>query len=129
MVVHLTRLDYLEYVLVPRMLSEWIKIRIAFDPSVFQLVAGVGKQTVQQIERLLDIAQERINTGDIVLRQDIIRIDGQGSRGPFSRAILIANGNQGGGAEISWPRVFRVKGEFILCAFNTAARRAFSKRD
>src|SRR4029077_9656854 len=70
MVVHLTGLDYLEYLLVPRMLSEWIKIRVVFDPSVLQLVAGVGKQTVQQIERLLDIAQERINTGDIVLRQD-----------------------------------------------------------
>ena len=83
------------------MVSEWIKIRVVFDPSVFQLVTGVGKQTVQQIERPLDIAQKRINTGDIVLRQDIIRIDGQGSRGPFSRAILIANGNQGGRAEIS----------------------------
>ena len=96
MVVHLTRLDYLEYLLVSRMVSEWIKIRVVFDPSVLQLVTGVGEQTFQQIERPLDIAQERINTGDIVLRQDIIRIDGQGSRGPFSRAILIANGNQGG---------------------------------
>jgi hypothetical protein len=103
------------------MVSEWIEIRIVFDPSVFQLVAGVGKQTFQQIEGLLDIAQERINAGDIVLRQDIVRVDGQGSRGPFSRAIVIANGNQRGGAEISWPRVFRVKGEFILGAFNAAA--------
>ena len=104
-----------------RMVSEWIKIRIVFDPSVLQLVTGVGKQTFQQMEGLLDIAQERINAGDIVLRQDIVRVDGQGSRGPFSRAIVIANGNQRGGAEISWPRVFRVKGELTLGAFNPAA--------
>ena len=35
MVVHLTRLDYLEYLLVPRMLSKWIKIGVMLDPSMF----------------------------------------------------------------------------------------------
>ena len=83
------------------MVAQGVKIGVMLDPSMFQLLTGFGKQTIQQIERPLDIAQERINTGDIVVRQDIIRIDGQSSRGPFSRAILIANGNQGVRAEIS----------------------------
>ncbi len=84
-------------------------------------MTGVGKQAFQQIESLLYVAQQRINTGDVVLRQDIIRVDRQSSRCPFPRAVLLAERNQGGRAEISWPRIFRVNGEFTLGAFNAAA--------
>src|SRR5712671_917503 len=103
------------------MVAQGVKIGVMLDPSMFQLLTGFGEQTIQQIERPLDVAQEKINTGDIVLRQDIIRINRQRSRCPFSRAIVIANRNQGGGTEISWPRVFRVKSEFTLGALNAAA--------
>ena len=62
------------------MAPEWVKIGIVLDPSMLQLVTGVGEQTFQQIESLLDVAQERINAGDIVLRPNIVRVDRQGSR-------------------------------------------------
>lgn len=80
LVLHfLARLDGIEDLLVSWMIPEWIEIRVVFDPAVLQLVAGARKQTVQQIERRLDVAQLRIDTGHIVLCQDIIWVHGQRS--------------------------------------------------
>ena len=45
--------DYFEYFLIPRMVAEGVKVGVVFDPSMLQLVTGVGKQAFQQIESLV----------------------------------------------------------------------------
>src|SRR2546423_10405018 len=84
-----------------------------------QLVTGVRNQAIQQIESLVYVAQNRIVTGNVILGEDIVRIDGQGSRCPISGAISLAERGEGRSAQIGRPRVFRVNREFTLRPFDT----------
>ena len=62
------------------MAPKGVKVRIVFNPTMLQLVTGVGEQTLQQIEGPVDVAERGINAGDIVLRPNIVRICRQRSR-------------------------------------------------
>ena len=67
--------DHLDYLLISRVAAERIQIRVVLDPSAPQFVTGVRKQPFQQIKSLIYVAQQGINAGDIVLNQDVIRVD------------------------------------------------------
>jgi hypothetical protein len=92
------------------------------DPSTPQLVTGVGKQAFQEIKRLFYVAQQRINAGDVILDQDVIGIDCQSSRRPFSGALFFAKNSESISAEVSRSGIFGVTGECTLCAFNASSR-------
>ena len=59
--------DQFQYFLIPWMTSEGVQVGVVLDPPTPQLVTGVGKQSLQQIERLIYVAELGINAGDIVL--------------------------------------------------------------
>ena len=67
--------DHLEYLLISRVAAERIQIRVVLDPAAPQFVTCVRKQPFQQIKSVIYIAEQGIDTGDIVLSQNIIRIN------------------------------------------------------
>ena len=58
------------------------EINIVLHPGL-RLMVGLGKQVLQQIERWLGVAQKRVNAGDVILGQNVIRIESQRTRSPF----------------------------------------------
>src|SRR2546423_1429970 len=69
-----------------------------------------------------DFAQERVDTGNIVLSKDVVRVDGQRSGYPFLSTVRLPNANKSSGAEVGRPRILRMNGEFALCSFDASSR-------
>jgi hypothetical protein len=70
--------DQFQYLLIPGMVSEGIEVRVVLDPRL-GFVIGVREQALQQIESRFYVAQEGVNAGDVILSEDIVRIDRQRS--------------------------------------------------
>lgn len=51
---------------------------------------AVRKQPLQEVDRLVDIAEDGVNAGEIILGDDVVRVDGERACGPVSRPCRIA---------------------------------------
>ena len=79
------------------MASERIEVGIVLDPRL-SFVIGVRKQTFEQIESRFYFAHERVDTGNIILSKNVVRVDGQCSRYPFSGTVRLSYTNESSGA-------------------------------
>src|SRR5437762_6180021 len=86
------------------------------------------KNALEQIEGAASITQGGINAGDIVLRPDVVRICGQGSRQPLPRTVLVAKRDQSRSAKVGRPRIFGLTREPTLCPFHRLTRRCLHLR-
>ncbi len=65
--------DQLQDLLEARMGTDAVEIRIVVHPGL-RLMVGMGEQVLEQVDRLVGLAQDRMRAGDIVLGQIIVRL-------------------------------------------------------
>src|SRR3982751_2618621 len=92
-----------------------------FDPRS-GLVISVRKKAFEQIERLIYLSHHGVEAGDIILSQNIVRIDCQRSGQPFSGALRLVQLQQTTSSQVRWSGVLRMNSQFTLCPFDASAR-------
>jgi len=65
----------LQDALVAGMDAQRVEVRVELDPGL-GLVVGVRQQALEKVERRVDVAELRVHAGHVVLRQDVVRVDG-----------------------------------------------------
>ena len=99
------------------MIVQRVKIGVLLNPRL-QFVGGPREQGREQIKCAIQFAKVAVEAGNIVLGQDVVRIDGQGARGPFLRSLKLSKLGQRNGTEIGRARVLRIASQFAFGTFH-----------
>src|SRR5437588_819350 len=100
------------------MAAEWVEIRVVFKPLP-KLGSDTRKRPLQQVERLVDVAQFGVAAGQVVLRKRVIGINRDGAGHPFPGAVIFTDFQERGDAQVSRPRILRMLSKLLLSQLYT----------
>ena len=107
------------------MVSQRIEVRIVLRP-VAASRAQFRQSSLQQIESDFNVTELRVGACRVVLSIGIVGIDSYCPGKPFARAVDFPQADEDSRAQLSRPRVFRMRCQFTLGELNAAPRGLFA---